>query len=467
MSINHSGLKGKLKSVVIAIQVNANHKLVKLANSLSWSELADITLPDLRKTNKSQWWRGRPIQLRTHLSVYLLQQLLNETDRNIERQIRDNAVYQVFCGATVVGKWNCPDHTKIEEFRSRLSAETQRELANRFAVIASKYGFADASELDIDSTVQEANMSYPADASLLVKLSGLAKKVTAYLGKNVDYFRKHPISIDFKEIKSRARAYFFSGIKKIKNVVKRPELKYLWDIVAQQLRPVRDGLKTLAERHWRAMPWNIKRAACQIKELSEKYIADVGKFLRQGKMQKTKILSFHLKEVAYFQKGLKEKAIKFGRCFQIGRIGGNFLFAGAAEDVRFHDKKAIEPMVAEHEELFGKDTLVSVSTDKGYFSQENEKMLAAKGIPVINLPCPGNTRVSPLVELLPDEREKMTNRRAGIEPLIGHLKRGWQMGKSKMKYDETTKAAGYCAVLGLNLRQLMRNLAGEVKTNTG
>ena len=79
----------------------------------------------------------------------------------------------------------------------------------------------------------------------------------------------------------------------------------------------------------------------------------------------------------------------------------------------------------------------------------------------------GNTRVSPLVELLPDEREKMTNRRAGIEPLIGHLKRGWQMGKSKMKYDETTKAAGYCAVLGLNLRQLMRNLAGEVKTNTG
>jgi hypothetical protein len=37
------------------------------------------------------------------------------------------------------------------------------------------------------------------------------------------------------------------------------------------------------------------------------------------------------------------------------------------------------------------------------------------------------------------------------------------MGKSRMKSDETTKSAGYCAVLGFNLRQLTRHVAGEVR----
>ena len=55
------------------------------------------------------------------------------------------------------------------------------------------------------------------------------------------------------------------------------------------------------------------------------------------------------------------------------------------------------------------------------------------------------------------------NRRAGIEPIIGHLKQNWQMGRSRMKSDRTTEAAGFCALLGFNLRQMMRYLAGEVK----
>ena len=36
-----------------------------------------------------------------------------------------------------------------------------------------------------------------------------------------------------------------------------------------------------------------------------------------------------------------------------------------------------------------------------------------------------------------------------------------------MKSDETTKSAGYTAVFGFNLRQLMRYLTGEVCLETG
>ena len=44
-----------------------------------------------------------------------------------------------------------------------------------------RLGFADPNETDFDSTVQEANIAYPADANLMIKLVGLGKKVVDYL----------------------------------------------------------------------------------------------------------------------------------------------------------------------------------------------------------------------------------------------------------------------------------------------
>lgn len=95
---------------------------------------------------------GRPLRLRIHLGAYILQ-LFDKTDRQTEYDIKDNAVYQLFCGRHVVRKWHYPDHTKIEEFRSRLSADTQQRLSNSIASRAVKLGFADPAHIDIDSTI--------------------------------------------------------------------------------------------------------------------------------------------------------------------------------------------------------------------------------------------------------------------------------------------------------------------------
>jgi hypothetical protein len=57
--------------------------------------------------------------------------------------------------------------------------------------------------------------------------------------------------------------------------------------------------------------------------------------------------------------------------------------------------------------------------------------------------------------------KKSLGRRAGIEPLIGHAKQGGQLRQSRMKTDETTLAAGYGAIGGFNLRQLIRHLLGK------
>jgi IS5 family transposase len=152
MSICQSGVHCKVQAGNVLIDVTEQHPLIRLSQSLPWQALVDTVLPDLKKTKKGYWWLGRKLKVRTHLGIYLLQQLFNKKDRQIEYDVKDNAAYQLFCGVGIVEKWHVPDHTKIEEFRSRLSEETQKTLANLMAKQAVFLGFADPSNVDIDST---------------------------------------------------------------------------------------------------------------------------------------------------------------------------------------------------------------------------------------------------------------------------------------------------------------------------
>jgi hypothetical protein len=60
-------------------------------------------------------------------------------------------------------------------------------------------------------------------------------------------------------------------------------------------------------------------------------------------------------------------------------------------------------------------------------------------------------------------QKNLADRRAGLEALIGRTKHGGQLGRSRMKSDTATLAAGYSSVLGFNLRQLIRHLMEKVK----
>ena len=199
MSLCPQGLEAKTKGGKITIEVEDSHPLIRLANLIDWQHLADLAMPDLQKTEKRFWWLGRKLRLRTHLGVMILQMLYKWTDRASELMIKGMPVYQVFCGLGIVPKWRCPDHTKIEKFRNRLSPETHKDIADYILRLASKCGFADPSKLDVDSTVQEANISYPSDAVLLKKLSLKCNKLLNFLVLQ-GYVGMEEITIDIKAI---------------------------------------------------------------------------------------------------------------------------------------------------------------------------------------------------------------------------------------------------------------------------
>lgn len=460
MSICQSGIESKVNAGSLSLKIQSTHPLIILVNMLSWQQLVEIALPDLKRTG-GKWWLGRKLKLRVHLAVFLLQQLFNKTDRQIEYDVKDNAAYQLFCGKNIVTKWHCPDHTKIEEFRSRLSPETQKKLANHIASHAVKLGFADPSEIDIDSTVQEANMAYPSDCSLLKKLGLMVNKVSDFLNKSRKEYAKNPLSLNVKKITAKAREYFFLP-KNATKETKDKQLMSLLNITCKEIKPVLQACETLSTQFLNKISWNQSRTIKQISNLAAQYLKDVRSFLINGAMVPSKILSFHLKNVVCFTKGKPGKKYQFGRAFQLCRIKGNFLIAGKCTTTQMPDKSSLKPIIGEHKEAFGSVKIKSVTTDKGYYSSKNEKYLFEYGVEEIGIQRPSNIKKAHPKPLSESREEELVNRRSGIEPLIGHVKQKGQLGRSRMKSDKSTESSGYTAILGFNLRQLIRHASGKL-----
>ncbi len=467
MSLCISGLSDQwLKTQKIMVEVSSDHPLIKLMNALDWEGLCDVVLPDLkRSTGRLKWWLGRKLKVRTHLGVFLLQQLLNETDRGIERQIRDNAVYAVFCGKTFVDNWKVPDHTKIEEFRSRLSPETQCALANALTQLAVKKGFANPGHIDIDSTVQIPDMQYPATVNLLVKAAAVGRRIQKILMRTMpDVVKEHIPDIDMKAIKGVAKQHYFEKRKELKKKMeaRKIALVKLWSAVSEAIQPMIRFARIIDE------PFILDSLPVRDKNLITQFIRKAPALLTEtfdrcydNASRHSKIFSFHRNAVDCFNKNKHHKGLEFGRQFQIGRVGGNFVYSIPNNSIRMPDAASFKPMLTHHIELF-QTPIKSMGTDKGYYSKDNEKLALDFSVKQVAVQRPNRKLKDPPDNpITPEQLELLENRRAGIEPIIGHLKKSWQMGRSRMKSDTTTEASGYCAMLGFNLKQLMRYLTGE------
>ena len=117
-------------------------------------------------------------------------------------------------------------------------------------------------------------------------------------------------------------------------------------------------------------------------------------------------------------------------------------------------------IIKEHQQIFGPGVLQSVTTDKGYYSRANVKYVEECTGNADGIQRPANIKD----QVQGPQKQELYNRRAGVEPLIGHIKR-FGLGKSKMKSDRATlsSSSGYRSISGFNLHQLMRGITKNMK----
>ena len=451
--LNLSGCDQQVKGRTVSIHVSQNHPLIKLALAIPWEKLAEIVLDDLKKTTtKGYWWLGRNLYIRTHLGAYLLQKMLNKKDREIAQDLSENAAFRVFAGEGLFKEWSAPHSTKIEEFRNRLSPETHLRVSNLYAQIAVKMGFAQAQHVDMDSTVQAPGMTYPSDAKLMTQLVERCLKVTNWVKRKTKSIVPKDFFVNLKEVKSKAKGYFFLA----KNATKDAKQKCFAEIhrvAKREIYNCLDIFSQLGSKKIEEMPWNIRRSYDQIASQAKRYMLDVAHFIRTGSIKPGKTLSFHLNDVACIVKNKVGKPYEFGRVFQVGRLKGNFVWSAPHTTVRMDDKSALPPLLEVHERLFDGIEIESCATDKSYYSLVNEQAVLEA------LSTTGIMHLGYQYEDVNDDLDsQLKDHRAGIEAIIGHIKSGGQLGKSRMKSDEGNLSAGYAAMGGFNLRQLMRYL---------
>jgi hypothetical protein len=85
----------------------------------------------------------------------------------------------------------------------------------------------------------------------------------------------------------------------------------------------------------------------------------------------------------------------------------------------------------------------------------------SKTVPPDSIQCPVNAKVSPAGQDIALDRRLM-DRRAGIEPLIDHVKQ-LGLGRSQMKSAIATLASGYRSVMTFNLSQMQRHMMGKTE----
>lgn len=427
------------------VRIEPDHRLVMLCKSVPWESTMEKAIPILYDEQGISQDLGRPLDLRAHLGAYILQTTYGWTDRWTEEMIRFYIPARIFCGyADSTGSL---DHTKIEEFRNRFGEKGARLITEDMLKVARKFGLTEPDDVDMDTTVQEAGITYPTEMKLmhhlmkrLAALHGIIKRAG---GKGIagvkllaDQFKKHLTEYRFfakdKETKTellcKAKALSEKGLLALE--------KYL---------PGQSTFDKLQKRY--------QEEILRFRTLGPELMDQIGYWLSTGKVATDKIISLWKIVPKAISKNKIGKPVEFGRKWIVNCYRGGYMLLMAHSNPKISDPDCVIESLSLHKRIFN-EAPKSYGTDRGMYSAQNLELCLSAGIEKIAIQPKG--KAQPLVRRR--DHQELSNRRAGIEPRIGHLKtRG--LGRSRMKTDSGDLISGYRSALSWNLSLLMRDLS--------
>lgn len=428
------------------IKVPEKHFLITLSSVIPWAEYAELAIGDLYKGKRKS---GRKLNYRLHLGAFILQTLFRWTDRELEENINFYAPARVFCG--IADRVKSYDHSAYVKFRNRLSDETASKFNISLLKVARRKGFTGTQFMDFDSTVQEANIEYPADIRMMQSIFRKGTKILKGLSEAGSIKAEKLLNqFDLKQAAKDFKSYFFAKKSEKGFELKVGLFKKSHKLSKKILKSLNE-VKSILYRY--ELPWNYSKDLKQLTEVAPTLLKQINHFIKRGTVAKNKILSLHAKEVKCISKGKAGKQYEFGRKFFIGRLPGNYAYAFTDEDFGLEDSESLVRGLKEYETIF--DSMPeSISGDQAFWSRPNLNICKEKNIKEIGI----NPRGHKNWKIPKDKIEEIQTRRAKVEPIIGHLKRRG-MGRSKMKSDEMTKLDGQRSALSLNLSRMARDLS--------
>jgi IS5 family transposase len=400
--------------------LNPHHHLCRLASAIQWVELET---PLLKLYSEA----GRPAKpIRLMVSLLILKQLHNLSDEETVAEWQENAYWQYFSGEETFQVRPPCDPSEMTYFRRRIGESGIETILK--ASITIHGAAAREAEVIADTTVQEKNITFPTDSKLAIKVIETTRRIAKQEGVEL---RQSYVRVLKRE---RWKLRYHQHPKR-----------------AKEARGAARKIKTIAGRLHREVQRKLSQEAA---ERHRAMLDRCEKVLKQKKTDKNKIYSLHEPHVACHAKGKDRVRYEFGSKVALLTTKTSGIITGVKNfSQNLYDGKTLKPLLEQSEKLLGKRP-EKVIVDEGYRGATHCGTTA-----IIR---PHQLRAKPETAQKQGVSKRRArhwfNRRASIEPRIGHLKTDFRLNRNFLKGIEGDAINAMMAAAASNFRIFIREM---------
>jgi IS5 family transposase len=370
-------------------QLDQKHPLFILANNINWTVFEEAF-----KVHYSSRMGAPSKPIRLMVSLLILKYLRNLSDENLVEQWAENCYYQYFSGMQIFTAGIPCVPTELVAFRQRIG-EAGGELILKESIRINRTDDEDnvGNAVSLDSTVQEKNITYPTDDKNYKKIIKKCWKIADE--ERIELRQSYTRTVKTLSFKQRFRKHK-NGAKEARKAGKRIKI-----IAGRLMREL--GRKLTLERLGVYLP----------------YLKTAQKVLSQKRGDSHKIYSLHEPDVKCYAKGKEHKKFEFGSKASIMVDQSSGIIVGAINFTEsLHDSKTIPEALEQYQRLTGEQPK-QVFVDRGYRGKNEHNSTK------INIPKPEKN--------ISKQKRNGHIKRAGIEPVIGHLKQSYRLNRNYLK----------------------------------
>ncbi len=402
--------------------LNPAHPLIKLAGQIDWAAFDDAFGELYCEDN------GAPAKAtRLMVGLHYLKHTFDESDESVVAKWVENPYGQAFCGYTHM-QHKLPIHpTSMTRWRQRIGEERLVELLKQTVAVAVDQKHLPRAELkhvNVDTTVQEKNITHPTDLKLLYK--AIVKLAAAAKDRGIP-LRQSYVRVGKQDSGGASvKAGRYAPAKQFKRM--RRELRRLRTWVGRVIRGIERKTPAPGSKPDDALTTLL--AHCQ-------------RLIDQRPTDSNKLYSLHEPEVRCISKGKAHKRYEFGQKVAVATTNRRDWFVGALLcEGNPYDGHTLDKTLEQVEQITGvpvRDGYV----DKGYRGHDYE------GDATIHIAGSGSKRLT-------RTQRKRRKRRSAVEPKIGHAKHEHRMGRCYLKGLGGDAMNVVLAAAGANLAKLLR-----------